>query len=313
MASIKPIFEKYGIYIFLGLLFIFSSLISPAFLTVQNIKNILTPAAALGIVSIGQTMVILTGGGGLDLSVASIMAGVAVIIAHHTAGQDAMLLPVGLLCLVFGMLIGLVNGLLITKRKVQPFIATLGVMTIVQGLRFVYTGGAPKGSFPPILRFLGTGSIGPIPASVLSLALLMAIAAIVLKKTVFGRQLYAIGGNINTARLSGYNTSLVITMVYVISGFSAALAGLYLAGWVGIADNWVGKGYEIDSIAAVVMGGTSFAGGRGGIFGTIAGVLILVILYNMVLLLHFPIHFQYLVKGAAIILAVSFYVRRSAG
>ena len=312
MTTAKLLFEKYGIYIFLGFLFIFSSLISPAFLTVQNIKNILTPAAALGIVSIGQTMVILTGGGGLDLSVASVMATVAVIIARNTAGQDAMLLPVGAFCLLFGMLVGLVNGLLITKRRVQPFIATLGVMIIVQGLRFVYTGGAPKGSFPPILRFMGTGSVGPVPTSVLSLAVLMALATIVLNKTVFGRQIYAIGGNLNTARLSGYNTDLIITLVYVISGLSAAIGGLYLAGWIGIADNWVGAGYEIDSIAAAVMGGTSFAGGRGGIFGTIAGVLILVILYNLVLLLHLPIQLQYIVKGVAIILAVSFYVRRVA-
>lgn len=312
MISIKSLFEKYGIYIFLGLLFISSSIISPAFLDVQNFKNLITPAAALGIVSIGQTMVILTGGGGLDLSVASVMASVAVIIAHNTGGQNALLLPVGLCCLLLGILVGLVNGLLITKRRVQPFIATLGVMIIVQGLRFVYTGGAPRGSFPSILRFMGTGSIGPIPTSVLSLAILVAIAAIVLRKTVFGRKIYAIGGNIYTARLSGYNSDLIITIVYVISGFTAALAGFYLAGWIGIADNWVGKGYEIDSIAAVVMGGTTFAGGRGGIFGTIAGVLILVILYNMVLLLHLPIQIQYIVKGAAIILAVSFYVRRGA-
>jgi ribose/xylose/arabinose/galactoside ABC-type transport system permease subunit len=312
MIPVKPLFEKYGIYIFLGLLFFASSVISPAFLTVQNLKNILTPAAALGIVSIGQTMVILTGGGGLDLSVASVMATVAVIIAHNTRGQDSLLLPVGLCCLLIGILVGLVNGLLITKRRVQPFIATLGVMIVVQGLRFVYTGGAPKGSFPPILRFLGTGSIGPVPTSVLCLAVLMVIAGVVLNRTTFGRRIYAIGGNINTARLSGYNADLIITMVYAISGFTAALAGLFLAGWIGISDNWVGKGYEIDSIAAVVMGGTSFAGGRGGILGTIAGVLILVILYNMVLLLHLPIHFQYIVKGIAITLAVSSYARRTA-
>ena len=185
MTTAKLLFEKYGIYIFLGFLFIFSSLISPAFLTVQNIKNILTPAAALGMVSIGQTMVILTGGGGLDLSVASVMATVAVIVARNTAGQDALLLPVGLSCLLFGVLVGLVNGLLITKRKVQPFIATLGVMMVVQGLRFLYTGGAPKGSFPPILRFMGTGSVGPVPTSVISLAVLMALATIVLKYGLF--------------------------------------------------------------------------------------------------------------------------------
>jgi ribose/xylose/arabinose/galactoside ABC-type transport system permease subunit len=159
---------------------------------------------------------------------------------------------------------------------------------------------------------LGTGSTGPIPTSVLSLAILVAIAAILLKKTVLGRQIYALGGNINAAILCGYNTDLILIIVYIFSGVSASIAGLYLAGWIGVADNWVGQGYEIDSVAAVVMGGTSFEGGRGGVFGTIAGVLILVTLYNLVLLLHFPVQTQYMVKGAVIIIAASFYVQRGA-
>jgi ribose/xylose/arabinose/galactoside ABC-type transport system permease subunit len=311
VISLRATFEKFGIYIFLILLFAFASLVSPAFLNPQNLKDILNQAAALGIVSIGQTFVILTGRGGLDLSVASVMATVAVIVAKNTGGQDALLLPVVLVCLLFGIVVGLANGLLITKRKVPPFMATLGMMIIIQGLRFLYTKGAPKGDFPPFLRFLGRGDIGPIPTSVISLAILFVVAAVVLKKTVFGRQVYAIGGNINTAYLSGYHTDRIITFIYAISGFTAAIAGLYLAGWIGIADNWVGKGYELDSIAAVVMGGTSFEGGRGGVFGTMAGVLIIMMLYNLVLLLHLPVQVQYIVKGAVIILAASFYVRRA--
>jgi ribose/xylose/arabinose/galactoside ABC-type transport system permease subunit len=307
MISIKRSFEKYGIYIFLILLFIFASLVSPAFLNPQNLRDILNQAAALGMVAIGQTFVILIGGGGLDLSVASVMATVSVIIAHNTQGQDALFLPVAMISLLFGILAGLANGLLITKRRVQPFMATLGMMIIIQGLRFLYTKGAPKGGFPPILRFLGTGSVGPVPTSILSLFILTVIAVIVLKKTTLGRQIYAIGGNIETAYLSGFHIDLVITVVYMISGFTAAIAGLYLAGYIGISDNWVGKGYELDSIAAVVMGGTSFAGGRGGVMGTIVGVLIIVMLYNLVLLLHLPVQVQYLVKGSIIILATSFY------
>lgn len=311
--NVRSLFEKYGIYIFLVLLFVTASLVSPQFLKPQNLKDILNQAAALGMVAIGQTFVILIGGGGLDLSVASVMATVSVIVAHNTRGQDVLFLPVALVCLLFGLLVGLANGLLVTKRKVQPFMATLGVMIIIQGLRFLYTGGAPKGGFPPILRFLGTGDIGPIPTSILSLAVMTAVAVIVLNKTTFGRQVYAIGGNIETSYLSGYRIDLVITAVYMISGFCAAIAGLYLAGYIGISDNWVGKGYELDSIAAVVMGGTSFAGGRGGVMGTIVGVLIIIMLYNLVLLLHLPVQVQYIVKGSIIILAASFYAvfRRS--
>jgi len=310
MTFIKLIFERYGIFVFLVILIIFSSVISPAFLRLQNLINMLNPAAALGMVAIGQTFVILTGRGGLDISVASVMATVAVIAAKTTGGQDALLLPATIVCLLFGILVGAVNGMLITKRRVPPIMATLGMMIILHGVRFLYTKGVPEGSYPPFLRFLGTGFIGPIPTSVLSLAIFVAIAAIVLRKTVFGRQVYVIGGNIHTAVLSGYRTDLILIVVYMISGLMASIAGLYLAGWIGIADNWVGKGYEIDSIAAVVMGGTSLEGGRGRVSGTIAGVLILVTLYNLLLLLHLGVETQYMFKGIVIILAASFYFRR---
>lgn len=311
LSSAKTTLERYGIYIFLVLLFFFASVVSPSFLKPQNLKDVLNQAAALGIVSIGQTFVVLTGRGGLDLSVASVMATVAVITAKNTGGMDAMLPPVALVCLLFGAAVGLANGLLITKRRVPPFMATLGMMIIIQGLRFLYTKGAPKGDFPPLLRFLGRGEIGPVPTSVISLIIFTVISLILLRKTSFGRKIYAVGGNIRTAFLSGYHTDRIITLTYVISGVTAAVAGLYLAGWIGIADNWVGKGYELDSIAAVVMGGTSFEGGRGGVLGTIAGVLIIMMLYNLVLLLHLPVQVQYIVKGAVIILAASFYVRRA--
>ena len=134
------------------------------------------------------------------------------------------------------------------------------------------------------------------------------IALFVLRKTTFGRKVYAIGGNINTARLCGYNIDLIKIAAYMISGVMASIAGLYLAGWIGIADNWVGKGYEMDSIAAVVMGGTTFEGGRGGVLGTIVGVLIVMMLYNIVLLVGMPVQMQYVLKGVVIILATSFYV-----
>jgi len=303
--------KKYGIFLFLSVLFLISSFLSPAFLTIQNIRNILTPAAALGIVSMGQTFVILMGRGNLDLSVGSVVATVAVILSQATRGEDILLLPVTLLCLLFGVSVGWVNGYLIIQRAAQPFIGTLGVMIVIQGLRFLYTQGAPKGTYPPFLRSLGTGSIGSIPIPVVFVAIFATGAFLLLNRTVWGRKFYATGGNIHTSRLSGFNTDRIVMATYMISGCMATIAGVFLAGWLGISDNWVGKGYEIDSIAAVVMGGTTFEGGRGGVGGTMAGVLILIILYNLLLLLHLPIQAQYVVKGCAIILAVSFYVRRS--
>jgi ribose/xylose/arabinose/galactoside ABC-type transport system permease subunit len=309
--ALKSTLEKYGIYIFLIILFAFASLVSPVFLRPRNLQDILYQASALGIVSLGQTFVILGGRGGLDLSVGSVMATVAVIIAHNTQGNNELLPPVILACVCFGLMVGLANGLLVTKRRVPPFMATLGMMIIIQGLRFIYTKGAPKGDFPPFVRFLGRGNIGLIPVSVLSLAFLTILAVIILRKTLYGRKLYAVGGNINTAYLSGYNADLITITTYMISGLTAVIGGVYLAGWIGISDNWVGKGYELDSIAAVVMGGTSFEGGQGGVLGTIAGVLIIMMLYNLILLLHLPIQIQYIVKGVVIILAAAFYVRRS--
>jgi ribose/xylose/arabinose/galactoside ABC-type transport system permease subunit len=157
------------------------------------------------------------------------------------------------------------------------------------------------------LRFLGTGDVGFIPISIIFLAIMTGIAAIVLKKTVLGRQIYTIGGNVSAAILSGFNVGFIIIISYVISGFTAGIAGIFLAGWIGISDNWVGRGYELDSIAAVVMGGTSLHGGRGGVWGTIAGVLILIMLYNIVLILHFPSKLQIIVKGIVIIAAASFW------
>jgi ribose/xylose/arabinose/galactoside ABC-type transport system permease subunit len=238
------------------------------------------------------------------------MATVAVIVAMNTGGQDSLLPPIIAACLLFGIIIGLLNGLLIARGNVPPIMATLGMMVIIQGARFLYTKGIAKGTYPPLLRFLGTGFIGPFPTSIISLIILVALAAIVLNKTVYGRKVYAVGSNIRTAFLSGYNTDQIIISVYMVSGLTASIAGLYLAGWIGVSDNWVGQGYEVDSIAAVVMGGTSFEGGRGGVLGTIAGVLILVILYNLVLLLHLPVQAQHIVKGVIILMAASLYVRR---
>jgi ribose/xylose/arabinose/galactoside ABC-type transport system permease subunit len=291
-------------------LVVVASISSPAFLKTQNIIDILNQISALGMVSIGQTFVILTGRVGLDLSVASVMATVAVITASLTAGENSLFMPVAILCVIFGCVVGLFNGLLITKRRVPPFMATLGMMIILQGLRFIYTNGAPKGNFPPVLRIIGTGTIGPIPISVISLMILVIVSTIILKKTTLGRQIYVVGGNNSVAALSGYRVSWIITLAYIISGFTAAIAGLYLAGWVGVADNWLGEGYELDSIAATVMGGASLQGGKGDILGTIAGVLIIKMLYNLVLILHLPLQFQLMIKGVVIVLAASFWVIR---
>lgn len=305
----KPFFQKYGLYVFLILLLLIAVVVSPPFLSPRNIQNLLTEGAPLGMAALGQTFVVLTAG--LDLSVGSLMSSVAVI-ATSISPDNVMILPIFLIAIAFGTLVGFVNGWLVTKRKVSPFLATLATMIVLQGLRFAWTKGAPlSGHLPPGFRVLGTGTLLSIPVNLWVLGFLIFVFAIVLYRSTYGRKLYLVGGNPRAAFLSGIHADRVIITAYIICAVLASIAGLFLVGYVGSVDNWVGKGYELDSIAAVMMGGASFQGGKGGIFGSMAGVLVLIVIYNLVLLLGFPIQTQLILKGLVIILAASFYLTRS--
>jgi ribose transport system permease protein len=294
-----------AIWIVVLALSVVASIVSPVFLTSRFISTLLKQAASLGIVAVGQTMAILTGG--IDLSVASVMALMSVLASHWMNGEDRLVVPVSIAALAVAAAIGLANGLMVTKLKIPAFIATLGMILVVQGGRFMYTGGTPKGSIPPGIKFLGGGMVGPIPAAVIAWAIVVAVFYVVTRQTVFGRRLYASGGNPRAAHLSGVNVDRVVIAAYTLCGLLAGVAGLVLTGYSGFADNWLGRGKDLDSIAAVVIGGTLFAGGRGGVLGTVAGVLIIAILYNLVLLLGFDEEVQRIVKGTAIILAVALY------
>lgn len=299
-----------AIWIVLGVLVLIASLVSPNFLTPRNLTTILKQAAPLGILAVGETLVILTGG--IDLSVASVMASVSIFAAGITDGQDELVLPVVAFCLVFSLLVGLGNGLMVTKLRIPPFIATLGMILVVQGIRFVYSKGTPKTYIPDVLRFWGRDSLGPIPMALIVWFVIVAIAAFVLSRTTFGRRLYAVGGNARTAYLSGVNVDGIKIAAYTACSLLAGIAGLILVGYVGTADNWLGNGYELNAIAAVVIGGTAFEGGKGGQWGTVAGVLILTVLFNLVLMLQFDEEARRIVKGVVILLAVALYARMRA-
>ena len=296
-----------AIWVVLLGLTIISSIVSPVFLTQRFIATLLKQAASLGIVAVGQTLAILTGG--IDLSVASVMALTSVLASHWMHGEDRLVIPVSLAAVAVASAIGLANGLMVTKLKIPAFIATLGMILVVQGARFMYTGGTPKGSIPPGIKFIGGGNVGPVPAAVIVWAVVVVVFVILTRWTTFGRRLYAVGGNPRTAHLSGVNVNGVTIAAYVLCGLLAGVAGLVLTGYSGFADNWLGRGKDLDSIAAVVVGGTLFSGGRGGVLGTVAGVLIITIVYNLVLLLGLPEEVQRIVKGTAIILAVALYAR----
>lgn len=296
-----------AIWLVLLFLVVVASLVSPSFLTTRNITVLLKQAAPLGILAIGETIVILTGG--IDLSVASVMATVSIFAAGITNGQESLVWPVVGMCLVFSAMVGLANGLLVTKLKIPPFIATLGMILIVQGIRFSYSKGTPKTYIPDVLRFWGRDSIGPIPMALITWVVLAAIATFLLRRTTFGRRLTAVGGNDRAAYLAGVKVDRIRIAAYTACSFLAGIAGLVLVGYVGHADNWLGNGYELNAIAAVVVGGTAFEGGKGSQIGTIAGVLILTVLFNLVLMLQFQEESRRIVKGLVILFAVAMYAR----
>jgi ribose/xylose/arabinose/galactoside ABC-type transport system permease subunit len=227
--------------------------------------------------------------------------------AELAQGREQYAVPVILTCIVMGAVVGFANGLIVVKRRVQPFVATLFVAVIIVGIRMAYTGGTPSGQLPPVLRYFGRDSTWAVPNATLIFFLLAAVAFILLRYTVFGRRIYAMGGNREVARLSAINVDRLAILSYVVCGTLASVAGLILAGYIGYADQWIGAGYDLDSIAAAVVGGVSLAGGRGGIAGTVAGVLLITILLNIVLLLNLDAQYQYIVRGFVILLAVALY------
>lgn len=296
-----------AIWIVLVGLIILASLVSDVFLTQRNLTVILKQAAPLGILAVGETIVLLTGG--IDLSVASIMATASIFAAGISSGSDEHVWPVVMLCLAFSTLIGFGNGLLVTKLKIPPFIATLGMVLVVQGIRFVYTRGTPKSLVPPTIKSWGQGLTGPVPNGLIIWLVVVAVAVFLLSRTTFGRRLYAVGGNPRAAFLSGVSVDRIKIAAYTICGFLAGVAGMVLLGYVGAADNWLGNGYELNAIAAVVIGGTAFEGGKGSQIGTVAGVLILTVLFTLVLMLQFDESVRRIIKGIAILLAAGLYAR----
>lgn len=298
---------RFAIWIILLALMLIAIVRSPQVLNAQYLSTQLKQYAPLGVVAVGQTFVLLAAG--IDLSVASVMALMSILAANLMNGKDSLTIPVALLCLAIALLVGLFNGFLVTKLKIPSFIATLGTILIVQGVRFLYTGGAPKGEIPGALRFWGRGSAGPVPTPLILWAIVVIVAIIIERRTTFGRRLFAVGGKPAAAHLSGVNVNRVTVIAFVICSFLAGVAGLMLTGFLGLADNWLGRGYDLDSIAAAVIGGTALTGGKGSVLGSVAGVLILAILYNMVLLWGYDVETQRIVKGLAIIIAVALYAR----
>jgi ribose transport system permease protein len=273
-------------------------LLTPDFLSLRNIRNVLRQVSIIGLLAAGETFVILTGG--IDLSVGTLVSLTGCI----AAGFQGKGLVIGVLAgLAVGAATGLVNGLAVAKGRIQSFVVTLGTMSIAQGLALLYTGGFPIFDLSDAFNHIGSGSIGFVPIPVAIFFLVYVIAYFVLRYTKFGRYTYALGGNEDATRLSGIDIDRQKILVYMVCGLLAGLGGVVLAARLGIGMPTMGTGYELQAIAAVVVGGSSLAGGRGGIVGTILGTLTLGVLYNILNLMNVTAFYQYIVIGCIIVIA----------
>lgn len=300
----RAFFQRFGLVFSFLLLMIALSLLSERFLTPANLMNVLRQATINGIVSVGMTIVILTGG--IDLSVGSVLA-LSVTVGASLMKQGT---PVGLAvasALGIGTLLGVINGLMITRAKIPPFIATLGMLTVARGLTLLYTQGQPITGLPATFRWIGTGVVAGIPMPVILSLVVFALGWVFLSRTKYGAQIYLLGDNPTAARLAGVPVDRMTVLVYAISGFCAALAGLVLVARLDSAQPIIGQGYEFNAIAAVVVGGTSFSGGEGGLAGTLLGALLIETLNNGLNLLNVSPLWEQVVKGVVIALALLLY------
>jgi ribose transport system permease protein len=300
--NLKIFLQRFGLIISFTLLCLAFIALSDRFLTPSNILNVLRQSTINGIIAVGMTHVILTAG--IDLSVGSVLALCSVVVADLLLKGWSVPSAIGL-GLLLGAMLGTINGLIITKIHIPPFITTLGMMTVARGLALTYTQGRPVTGLPDAFRFVGTGFLGPIPMPVVLATLTFGLGYILLSRTSAGECIYALGDNPVAARLSGIGVDRYITLVYAIAGLLSALAGLILTARLDSAQpGQMGLGYEFNAIAAVVVGGTSFAGGEGTLGGTLIGVLLIEVLNNGLNLLNVSSLWEQVVKGMVIALAL---------
>jgi ribose transport system permease protein len=280
-----------------------AALLTPEFYSSANLANIARQGSILAVIAIGQTFVLLVAG--IDLSVGAVMGIAMIVAAQVTGGRNGPLLGAIALALAIGVVLGLVNAALVVTRRVPPFVATLAMLILLEGGRLAWTRGIPSGSIPPALQRIGAGRIGPIPVPLLIMAVIAVAAMFTLRRTTYGRAIYAIGLNQRASAMSGLPVGRIVSSAYVVSAVLAIVGGLLLSGYVGYVDRYLGQGFDLDSIAAAVVGGTSLAGGRGGVAGTLAGVALIAVLLNVVVLLSAGVALQSIIKGLVIVAAVA--------
>jgi len=301
MQFIKNL-KEYGIFLSFIVTCVVLSIATPQFLSVANWTIIVTQVSINALLAFGVTFVIITGG--IDLSVGSIVAVTGVVAASLAQNGDY---PVSLAItggLIVGLAFGLLNGFLVTQSKIAPFIVTLGTMTIGRGLALILSNGRPVSNLSKSFNFIGNGKVLGFPVPIIILIFVFIVSSIALKKTVFGRYVYAIGGNEQAAWASGINVTKIKLATYAICGALSGLAGILLTARISTGQPNSGMGFELDAIAAVVIGGTSTTGGRGTMIGTLIGVLLIGVINNGLDLMNVTSYYQQVIMGAIIIGAV---------
>jgi ribose transport system permease protein len=295
-------FREAGILFVLIALCVILSIVAPRFLTLRNVTNVVRQFSVIAIMSVGMTYVIITAG--IDLSVGSIIALSGCMTAWFLVEGYPIWLSV-LIGLALGTLTGIVNGLLIVKVRLAPFIATLGTMGIARGVVLALTMGYPIQPFPEAFEVIGRGYLGPIPIPVVIMTVVVIAGHIFLSRTTIGRYIYYVGSNPTAARLSGLNVGRILILVYTAAGLLSGLAAVVLVSRLTSAQSNMGTGWELDAIAAVVIGGTSLAGGEGSVLGSLIGAALMGVIKNALILLGVNVYWQSVVIGIVIVLAVA--------
>ena len=296
----KQILKKFSTLIILVVLVVIFSVASPNFLRVNNLLNVLRQVAVIGILTAGMTYVIISGG--MDLTVGAYLGLSGVALAGVPVPAAVIL------TIVLMTVIGIVTGALIVGLNVSAIVITLGMMTVVRGLAYIFSGGLPVYDIPDLIVFLGQGYVAGIPVPVIIMVIIVVIAGLILKYSYFGRYVYAIGGNVEAAKLAGVSVNKITISLYGISAFLASIAGIVLTGRISSGAPASGTGTEMDVVTAVVIGGISVNGGKGSMLGAFLGAVIIGVLSNGLTIMNIGEYYQQVVKGLVLILAVAFDV-----
>jgi inositol transport system permease protein len=319
--KLKDFIGKYGIYLVLVLMILIMSVLSPVFLSTRNLLNVIRQVSVIGLISLGVTLVIISKG--IDLSSGSVLALAAVVAASLAQKSDwaakmypnlpdlPIFVPI-IAALIVGTLVGMMNGSFIALTGIPAFIATLGSYVSIRGLALLYSDGRPISSLNESYQFIGQGYIAGVPFPVIIFLAMALVTWVMLNHTKFGKSIYAVGGNITAAEVSGINVKKTLIKIYAYAGMLAGLAAVVLTARVNTGQPGMGVAYELDAIAATTIGGTSHSGGIGTIQGAVVGALILGVLNNGLNLLGVSAYWQQILKGAIIVGAVIIDMRKNA-